>query len=254
MKINKKNQASPLHKVLTETMCRFFSFQIVQKRKREAKGQDDAGELRKPRKKRLLKNTAKVSDLQQSNETTVRKRKKKREAEVQNDAIKLKYLKSCIRPSDKNIPKRRKIQSAQEKELQKPRPCLEARFVVNAAEIPEFRPRPASFAAAAPGPSFVSESLMDLPVTIHGLSIPEYQSVYHSVVDSKLVTSTGQPCCYSLALGRYIKQQLWDKLSCPTMMEVEQVQDGEQVHYIEKFGTQTLTNFAPQIDLDITEG
>ncbi|XP_060750457.1 uncharacterized protein C22orf31-like isoform X2 [Tachysurus vachellii] len=221
MKINKKNQASPLHKVLTETMCRFFSFQIVQKRKREAKGQDDAGELRKPRKKRLLKNTAKVSDLQQSNET---------------------------------IPKRRKIQSAQEKELQKPRPCLEARFVVNAAEIPEFRPRPASFAAAAPGPSFVSESLMDLPVTIHGLSIPEYQSVYHSVVDSKLVTSTGQPCCYSLALGRYIKQQLWDKLSCPTMMEVEQVQDGEQVHYIEKFGTQTLTNFAPQIDLDITEG
>ncbi|GAA6107295.1 uncharacterized protein LOC113658119 [Tachysurus ichikawai] len=247
MKLPKKNQASPLHKVLTETLCRFFSFQIVQKRKREAKGQDDAGERRKPRKKRLLKNAAKVSDLQQQlyDETTVRKRKKKR---VQ------KYLKSGIKPSDKNIPKRRKIQSAQKKELQKPRPYLEARFVVNAAEIPEFRPRPASFAAAAPGPSFVSESLMDLPVTIHGLSIPEYQSVYHSVVDPNLVPSTGQPSCYSLALGRYIKQQLWDKLNCPSVMEMEQVQDGEQVHYIEKFGTQTLTNFAPQIDLDITEG
>ncbi|XP_027026120.1 uncharacterized protein LOC113658119 [Tachysurus fulvidraco] len=247
MKFSKKNQASPLHKVLTETLCRFFSFQIVQKRKREAKGQDDSGELTKPKKKRL-------TDLQQqlSDETTVRKRKKR---EVQDDAIKLKkYLKSCTRPSGKNIAKRRKIQSAQEKELQKLRPHLETRFIVNAAEIPEFRPRPASFAAAAPGPSFVSESLTDLPVTIHGLSIPEYQSVYHSVVDPKLVTSTGQPGCYSLALGRYIKQQLWDKLSCPSVMEEEQVQDGEQVHYIEKFGTQALTNFAPQIDLDINEG
>ncbi|KAK2836194.1 hypothetical protein Q7C36_014063 [Tachysurus vachellii] len=77
------------------------------------------------------------------------------------------------------------------------------------------------------------------------------QSTLHQPLT--LVPSTGQPCRCSLALGRYIKQNLWDKLRCPSVMEVEQVQDSRQVHYIKIFDTPALTNFARQINLDISD-
>ncbi|KAK3545450.1 hypothetical protein QTP70_007698 [Hemibagrus guttatus] len=72
-------------------------------------------------------------------------------------------------------------------------------------------------------------------------------------MDPILVTSTGnlRPH-YSMVLGHLIKQRLWDKLRCPSMMEEEQVQDSEQVHYAEKFSAPSVTNFASHVHVDIS--
>ncbi|TTA69420.1 hypothetical protein Baya_14347 [Bagarius yarrelli] len=86
---------------------------------------------------------------------------------------------------------------------------------------------------------------MEQPLMIHGLSIPEYQDVYHSVVDPKIVTSTGRPLCYSRELGRRIKQ-------CPAFKKEKQGHGNEQVHYTEKFSAPTQKSFAPRFGLDIS--
>ncbi|KAK3518454.1 hypothetical protein QTP70_000642 [Hemibagrus guttatus] len=166
--------------------------QVVRKRKREEEKQEVGQEVTKPEKKRLVESAALVSDLHQQPST----------------------------PAGKRIASRRKIEAAQTAELRKLKPYLERRYFVNAAVLPECRPRPPGF--AAPKTSSAGETLPDQPVTIHTLSVPEYQSLYHSVVDPKLVTSTGKPHPYCMALGRLIKQHLWDKLRCPSMMEEEQ--------------------------------
>ncbi|KAL7831366.1 hypothetical protein SRHO_G00308690 [Serrasalmus rhombeus] len=51
-----------------------------------------------------------------------------------------------------------------------------------------------------------------LPLLINGHTIEEYQTIYHSVVDSMVSTASGQPHPYSLELGLRIKQHLWEKL------------------------------------------
>ncbi|KAK3532074.1 hypothetical protein QTP86_007065 [Hemibagrus guttatus] len=196
--------------------------QVVRKRKREEEKQEVGQEVTKPEKKRLVESAALVSDLHQQPST----------------------------PAGKRIASRRKIEAAQTAELRKLKPYLERRYFVNAAVLPECRPRPPGF--AAPKTSSAGETLPDQPVTIHTLSVPEYQSLYHSVVDPKLVTSTGKPHPYCMALGRLIKQHLWDKLRCPSVMEEEQVQDSGRVHYAEKFSAPSLTNFAPHVHVDIS--
>ncbi|KAK3518344.1 hypothetical protein QTP86_003613, partial [Hemibagrus guttatus] len=195
---------------------------VVRKRKREEEKQEVGQEVTKPEKKRLVESAALVSDLHQQPST----------------------------PAGKRIASRRKIEAAQTAELRKLKPYLERRYFVNAAVLPECRPRPPGF--AAPKTSSAGETLPDQPVTIHTLSVPEYQSLYHSVVDPKLVTSTGKPHPYCMALGRLIKQHLWDKLRCPSVMEEEQVQDSGRVHYAEKFSAPSLTNFAPHVHVDIS--
>ncbi|KAK3511562.1 hypothetical protein QTP70_010709 [Hemibagrus guttatus] len=64
---------------------------------------------------------------------------------------------------DDAIPSRQKIEAAQAAELRKLKPYLEKCYFVNAAVLPEFRPRPAEFAAAAPEMSSAGESLTDQP-------------------------------------------------------------------------------------------
>ncbi|KAK6329156.1 hypothetical protein J4Q44_G00011340 [Coregonus suidteri] len=82
---------------------------------------------------------------------------------------------------------------------------------------------------------------------IHGHSIPEYQQIYHSVVDSMLVTASVQPPRYSLNLGRRIKQRLWEALWCPTFT-ITQLTEG-RVGVEETLG---VRHYAPQIDVDIS--
>ncbi|XP_053084682.1 uncharacterized protein C22orf31-like [Pangasianodon hypophthalmus] len=137
-------------------------------------------------------------------------------------------------------------------EPRKLEPHLEECYFVNAAVLPEFRPRPSSFAAAAPRTRSASESLMEQPLMIHGLSIPEYQRLYHSVEDPMLVTSTGQLRCYSMKLGLRIKQLLWETLNCPSLIEV-QLRDSKQIRYTEKFKKPSLKSFAPHFDLDTSK-
>lgn len=148
------------------------------------------------------------------------------------------------------MPSRKIYKAAQRAELRKLKPSLEQHYYLNTAVLPECRPLPPKFAAAAQKRRLAI--LPDQPFTIHTLGVPEHQSLYQSVVDPNLVTSTGKPYPYSLALGRLIKQRLWDKLGCPSMIEKEHVQDCEEVHYAEKFSTPSLTNFAPQVHVDIS--
>ncbi|KAK7909738.1 hypothetical protein WMY93_014422 [Mugilogobius chulae] len=73
-------------------------------------------------------------------------------------------------------------------------------------------PAPASSCPPAPGS----------PVLIHGrYTVEEYQEIYHCVVDPMLTYPTGHPRPCSLALGRRIKQRLWEKLNKPLIRGIE---------------------------------
>ncbi|KAF4071492.1 hypothetical protein AMELA_G00273940 [Ameiurus melas] len=78
--------------------------------------------------------------------------------------------------------KRSKMETVQEEELRKLEDC----YVVSTPVLREIHQNPGSSAATTPGASSIN-------LTIHSLSSPAYQRVYHSVVDPMLVTSTGNP-------------------------------------------------------------
>ncbi|KAL7833931.1 hypothetical protein AOLI_G00288910 [Acnodon oligacanthus] len=90
-----------------------------------------------------------------------------------------------------------------------------------------------------------------VPLLIHGHPTEEYQTIYHSVVDSMVCTASGRPRPYSLELGLRIKQRLWETLRCPTLREEEQP-DG-RLGCTEGFSSPTLRSFAPLIEVDISE-
>ncbi|KAK0137233.1 hypothetical protein N1851_026572 [Merluccius polli] len=94
-----------------------------------------------------------------------------------------------------------------------PEEPLEERYVRNAAVLPDWRPRrsPSPDGGSGSGVSRAAEE----PLRINGLAVEEYQSLYHSVVDPLLVSATGEPRNYTLALGRRIKEQLWRALYSP---------------------------------------
>ncbi|KAL6461857.1 hypothetical protein MHYP_G00300020 [Metynnis hypsauchen] len=88
------------------------------------------------------------------------------------------------------------------------------------------------------------------PLLIHAHTVEEYQTIYHSVVDSMVSTASGRPRPYSLELGLRVKQRLWETLRCPTLREEEQP-DG-QLGCTEGFSSPTLRSFAPLIEVDIS--
>nr|XP_033499280.1 uncharacterized protein C22orf31-like isoform X1 [Epinephelus lanceolatus] len=59
----------------------------------------------------------------------------------------------------------------------------------------------------------------DGPLLIHNSTVEEYQCIYHEVVDDMLRDPDGRLRPYSLALGRRIKQRLWERLERPTLTE-----------------------------------
>ncbi|KAL7833928.1 hypothetical protein AOLI_G00288880 [Acnodon oligacanthus] len=89
-----------------------------------------------------------------------------------------------------------------------------------------------------------------VPLLIHGHPTEEYQTIYHSVVDSMVCTASGCPRPYSLELGLRIKQRLWETLRCPPLREEEQP-DG-RLGCTEGFSSPTLRSFAPLIEVDIS--
>lgn len=76
---------------------------------------------------------------------------------------------------------------------------------------------------------------------IHAHCVPEYQQIYHSVVDSMLVTASVHPPRYSL------NQQMWEALWCPTFTSTQLV-DG----WVGVEETLSVRHYAPQIDVDIS--
>lgn len=144
------------------------------------------------------------------------------------------------------ISKKRKREADQKDKLDE---C----FNVKTDVLPDCCPRPSSSASTASGTCSNSESLIEQPLKIHGLSVPEYQRLYHSVVDRMLVTPLGNPKRYSLELGRRIKHRLWVTLNCPSFVEEEQANDCNQIIYTKKFSTPTLKSYAPHFELDISD-
>ncbi|KAG9274281.1 hypothetical protein AMEX_G11188 [Astyanax mexicanus] len=99
--------------------------------------------------------------------------------------------------------------------------------------MPDFRP-----------PSEVPDS----PLWVHGLSVEEFQGVYHSVVDPLVGSTSGKFC---LQFGRELKQRLWRELRCPVL--TEEVQPDGWVKIIEAFSAPTPIRSAPDFDLDTSE-
>lgn len=126
---------------------------------------------------------------------------------------------------------------------------LEERYINNAAVLPDLRPLQPVASSPAQSSSLLSEAL-DEPLLIHGHSMENYQAIYHSVVDPMLKTKSGSARQYNLEMGRVIKQRLWEKMSCPTL--VETVDADGRVHITESFSTPSLKSFAPHTDVDIS--
>lgn len=127
------------------------------------------------------------------------------------------------------------------------RPRLEQRYIVNAALLPKLRPRSASFAKTAPMTSSTSESLMEQPIMIHGRSVPEFQRIYHSVVDRKLLDASGKPCCYTLELGCRLKQRLWKRFKCPSLI------GEQQILYTQTYSRPTMKSSIPCFKLETSQ-
>ncbi|XP_022533372.2 uncharacterized protein C22orf31-like [Astyanax mexicanus] len=97
-------------------------------------------------------------------------------------------------------------------------------------EMPDFRPPP---------------EVPDSPLWVHGLSVEEFQGVYHSVVDPVMGSTSGKFC---LQFGRELKQRLRRELRCPIL--TEEVQPDGRVKITEAFSSLTPVRSAPDFDLD----
>ena len=127
---------------------------------------------------------------------------------------------------------------------------LDERYIKNAAVLPDLcQPSPPA-TSSAHASSTSGGAPQDEPLLTHGHTVKEYQAIYHSVVDPMLKTRSGKTRPYSLELGHGIKQRLWEKLFCPTLIETEDA-DG-RVHIFEAHRSPTLKSYAPQIDVDIS--
>ncbi|XP_049453090.1 uncharacterized protein C22orf31-like [Epinephelus fuscoguttatus] len=88
----------------------------------------------------------------------------------------------------------------------------------NTASVLNLVPRPSATISSC---SSVAPSSQpdDGPLLIHNRTVEAYQCIYHEVVDDMLRDLDGRLHPYSLALGRRIKQRLWERLERPTLTE-----------------------------------
>ncbi|KAL0203788.1 hypothetical protein M9458_001806 [Cirrhinus mrigala] len=124
---------------------------------------------------------------------------------------------------------------------------LEEGYLKNAAVLPTI-----TSAALVSSVDVCQEPLcqQEEPASIHGYSVQGYQEIYRSVAEPMMKTCYGRHHPYSLNLGLKIKQRLWEKLSCPSLLEMEQP-DG-RILITASFST-TSRSFAPQIHVDTSE-
>ncbi|XP_059212743.1 uncharacterized protein LOC131991369 [Centropristis striata] len=118
---------------------------------------------------------------------------------------------------------------------------LKPRAPISPADLPLVSPVPSSPQPTAP-------PLPDEPLMICGLPVEEYQQLYHEVVDDMLRFKNGRQRPYTLALGRRIKQKLWERLDRPTFTETVDA-DG-RVHVDTSYGVGV---HPPQYDVDTSE-
>uniref|UniRef100_A0A665UQN5 Uncharacterized protein n=1 Tax=Echeneis naucrates TaxID=173247 RepID=A0A665UQN5_ECHNA len=104
-----------------------------------------------------------------------------------------------------------------------PQRPLDDRYIRNAAVLPDLRLPSCNGALSAEEktPNNMPASHPE-PLMIHGFMIPEYQQIYHSVVDPLLFSPCGALTAYSLQLGCDIKDHLFEELAYPTLQISEQ--------------------------------
>lgn len=122
---------------------------------------------------------------------------------------------------------------------------LQDRYIWNAAILPDLdsdggRPPRRRISTCC-----VSTAQPPQPLMIHGFTTPEYQQMYHAVVDPLLSSAKGRPIAYSLELGRLIKEHLFEELAYPTLQISEQ--SSGKVEVTERFCVLRPT---PVIDVD----
>ncbi|XP_063070725.1 uncharacterized protein LOC134461812 [Engraulis encrasicolus] len=150
---------------------------------------------------------------------------------------------------------RKRREASLQSSLQQMKEPLDERYIKNAAVLPDLRqptPAPAPPQTFTPKPSCSNGSLaQEVPLKIHGYSVEHFKRIYHSVVDPKLTTKSGNPRPYGLEMGRVIKQRMWETFNCPSFVETEAA-DG-RVWISEAYCSPNLKPHAPLIDVDISQ-
>ncbi|XP_063069023.1 uncharacterized protein LOC134460576 [Engraulis encrasicolus] len=148
---------------------------------------------------------------------------------------------------------RKRREAALQSRLRQMKEPLDERYIKNAAVLPDLRqPTPAPAPILTPKPSCCNGSLaQEEPMKIHGYSVEHFKRIYHSVVDPKLTTKSGNPRPYGLEMGRVIKQRMWETFNCPSFVETEAA-DG-RVWISETYCSPNLKPHAPLIDVDISQ-
>lgn len=115
-----------------------------------------------------------------------------------------------------------------------PQKPVHDRYIRNAAALPDLKPlhNDGAFTPEKRTSSSISTSQPG-PLMIHGFTIPEYQQMYHTLVDPLLRSPSGKLTAYSLELGRDIKERLFEELSYPTLQISEQ--PNGKVEVMERF-------------------
>ncbi|XP_063057671.1 uncharacterized protein LOC134451272 [Engraulis encrasicolus] len=148
---------------------------------------------------------------------------------------------------------RKRREAALQSSLRQLKEPLDERYIKNAAVLPDLR-QPTSAPASIQNlkPSFSNgPQLQEEPLRIHGYNVEDFKRIYHSVVDPKLTTKSGNACRYDLQMGRVIKQRMWEKFNCPSF--VETVDADGRVQISESYCSPTLKPHAPVFEVDISE-
>ncbi|XP_063050458.1 uncharacterized protein LOC134445308 [Engraulis encrasicolus] len=152
---------------------------------------------------------------------------------------------------------RKRREAALQRSLRQMQEPLDERYIKNAAVLPDLRQStPVSapttpILTSKPSSSISRPQPQDEPLKIHGCNVEDFKRIYHSVVDPKLTTKSGNPRPYSLQTGRVIKQRMWETFHCPSFVETEGA-DG-RVWVSEAYCSPSLKPHAPLIDVDISQ-
>nr|XP_043888531.1 uncharacterized protein C22orf31-like [Solea senegalensis] len=123
---------------------------------------------------------------------------------------------------------------------------LDDKYIRNAAVVPDLKQTCDEEALSTEDKTCSCASTSQpCSLMIHGFTVPEYQQMYHSVVDPLLLSHCGKLTAYSLQLGRNIKEQLFTELAYPTLQISEQ--PNGRVEVMERFCVLRPTPF---IDVD----
>lgn len=121
-----------------------------------------------------------------------------------------------------------------------PNKPIDDRYIKNAALIPDHSDLPPSRETVRKEEKTPSGHLI-----IHGFTAPDYQQMYHAVVDPLLLRPNGKLAPYSLELGLTIKEHLFQELAYPSL-QTSHSPDGK-MEVTESF---CLLRPTPHIDLD----